>query len=81
MPTRRPGRDLDVLIDAAIEVSATLGCTPPPPPWLPPLPEQLAAPTCRATRTPGSPAWGLIDLPAPAINDRCSSTCAPAARP
>jgi S-DNA-T family DNA segregation ATPase FtsK/SpoIIIE len=56
--------DLDVLIDAAIEVSETLGATTPPPPWLPALPLMLPQSTLPRRPDPTTAAWGLLDLPA-----------------
>jgi DNA segregation ATPase FtsK/SpoIIIE, S-DNA-T family len=55
--------DLDVLIAAACELSTTMGCEPPPAPWLPPLPDSIALSTL--ARDPDSQLvpWALLDLP------------------
>jgi DNA segregation ATPase FtsK/SpoIIIE, S-DNA-T family len=58
------GADLDLLIAAALEVSVALGVSTPPPPWLPPLPDQLALSTLPSHPDPGVVTWGLLDLPA-----------------
>jgi DNA segregation ATPase FtsK/SpoIIIE, S-DNA-T family len=54
--------DLDRLADAAIEAASRLGCVPPSPPWLPPLPATLAM-SALPSLPAGAAAWGLVDLP------------------
>jgi S-DNA-T family DNA segregation ATPase FtsK/SpoIIIE len=56
--------DLNLLIDAAIELTAAMRCVTPPPPWLPPLPDLLPTSTMPTVAEPHLAAWGLIDLPA-----------------
>jgi DNA segregation ATPase FtsK/SpoIIIE, S-DNA-T family len=56
--------DLDVLIDAAVDAAAALGCPSPLKPWLPPLTDQLTVTQLpRGDRHDLVP-WGLADLPA-----------------
>jgi S-DNA-T family DNA segregation ATPase FtsK/SpoIIIE len=59
-----PASDIDVLIAAALEVSERLGCVTPPPPWLPPLPDQLPTSTLPPPAAPRWVSWGMVDLPA-----------------
>ncbi len=56
------GTDLAVLVDAATQAAARCAATPPPSPWLAPLPALLAAPDQPAG--PLTAEFGLEDLPA-----------------
>jgi S-DNA-T family DNA segregation ATPase FtsK/SpoIIIE len=68
--TEDAGTDLDILIGAALELGTTLACVPPPPPWLPPLPELVELTGLPDQSDPGVASWGLLDLPA-AGQQRC----------
>jgi S-DNA-T family DNA segregation ATPase FtsK/SpoIIIE len=56
--------DLDLLVQAANDAAASLGCATPPPPWLPPLPDRLTVSELPAIDQPAVVAWALLDLPA-----------------
>ncbi|HEX3824712.1 MAG TPA: FtsK/SpoIIIE domain-containing protein [Mycobacteriales bacterium] len=56
--------ELAALVDAAVDLTATLRCVLPPPPWLPPLPDLLPCATLPAVSGPEAAPWGLVDLPA-----------------
>jgi DNA segregation ATPase FtsK/SpoIIIE, S-DNA-T family len=56
--------DLDGLIDAAVMACDRLGCTPPAPPWLPPLPAHLELAGLAAPTRRGAVPWGQVDRPA-----------------
>ncbi|GAA4357865.1 FtsK/SpoIIIE domain-containing protein [Angustibacter luteus] len=55
--------ELAALVRSMRAASALVGAEPPPSPWLPPLPEQLASADLRGAAAGGAPAWGLADLP------------------